>query len=196
RGIWKTLQTVFGRVPELFPNQYQPSWVIEGLATYYESRFTAGGRAEGSYHRQAVAADAAAGHARSPWDALYFTRWPDGLAPYAYGSRFWEYLSQTVPSGDSVPPRFTEATAGQLIPFRVGRPLRRVGVPDALTEQWSRAVATAGRAEPAAHRFVGDLGAGGAVTRRPLGRRHPTSERPLGVGAMARSSSHLGHRAR
>src|SRR6266436_2207306 len=55
RGVWKTLQAVFGRAPGLFPNQYQPSWVIEGLATYYESRFTAGGRAEGSYHREAVA---------------------------------------------------------------------------------------------------------------------------------------------
>src|SRR6266436_2091628 len=50
-----------------------------GLATYYESRFTAGGRAEGSYHRQAVGADAAAQKPRSPWDALLFTRWPDGL---------------------------------------------------------------------------------------------------------------------
>lgn len=149
RGIWKTLQSVFGRAPGLFPNQYQPSWVIEGLATYYESRFTAGGRAEGGYHRQAVAADAAAGHARTPWDALFFTRWPNGLAPYAYGSRFWEYLSQTVPSGDSVAPRFTEATAGQLIPFRVGRPLRLIGVPNALTAQWSRAVATAGSTRPA-----------------------------------------------
>ena len=169
RGLWKTLQTVFGRVPGLFPNEYQPSWVIEGLATYYESRFTAGGRAEGSYHRQAVAADAAAGHARSPWDAVYFTRWPDGLAPYAYGSRFWEYLSQTVPSGDSVPPRFTEATAGQLIPFRVGRPLRHVGVPDALTEQWSRAVATAGRAEPAtSSRLIA-----GRLRSEPLARISP-----------------------
>ena len=139
RGIWGALQSVFGRVPGLFPNQYQPSWVIEGLATYYESRFTAGGRAEGSFHRQAVGADAAAGKPRSPWDALLFTRWPGGLAPYAYGSRFWEYLSQN--GSDSVIPRFSERTAGQLIPFRVGRPLRKAGAP--LEESWRRAVATA-----------------------------------------------------
>jgi hypothetical protein len=139
RGLWKTLQSVFGRAPGLFPNQYQPTWVIEGLATYYESRFTAGGRAEGSYHREAVAADATYGRARSPWDALLFSRWPDGLAPYAYGSRFWEYLSRT--AGDSVVPRFAEATAGQLIPFRVGRQLRRSGVD--LQASWTRAIATA-----------------------------------------------------
>jgi hypothetical protein len=147
RGLWKALQAIFGRAPGLFPNQYQPSWVTEGIATYYESRFTAGGRAEGSFHRQAVAADRAAGQARSPWDALLFTRWPDGLAPYAYGSRFWEYLSET--AGDSVVPRFAEATAGQLIPFRVGRPLRHVGVPRALTDSWTRAIETAAPDQPA-----------------------------------------------
>ena len=93
RGLWGALQSVFGRAPGLFPNAYQPSWVIEGIATYYETRFTGGGRAEGSFHRQVVSADAGAGQARSPWDALFFTRWPNGLAPYAYGSRFWEYVS-------------------------------------------------------------------------------------------------------
>ena len=141
RGIWKTLQAVFGRAPGLFPNQYQPSWVIEGLATYYESRFTTGGRADGTFHREIVGADAAANRARSPWDALYFSRWPDGLAPYAYGSRFWDYVSRT--AGDSVVPHFIEATSGQLIPFRVGRQLRHAGVPNALTDVWTRSVVVA-----------------------------------------------------
>ena len=141
RRFWGTLQRIFGRVPGLFPNQYQPSWVVEGLATYYESKFTGGGRAEGSFHREVVAADAVPGAARSPWDALLFTRWPGGLAPYAYGSRFWDYLART--AGDSIVPRFTEATAGQLIPFRVGRPLRRIGAPHALTEDWRGAIAEA-----------------------------------------------------
>ena len=117
RGLWGTLQSIFGRVPGFFPNQYQPSWVIEGLATYYESRFTTGGRADGTFHREIVAADAAAGRARSPWNALYFSRWPDGLGPYAYGSRFWDYLART--TGDSVIPHFIEATSGQFIPFRI-----------------------------------------------------------------------------
>src|SRR2546423_4135678 len=142
RGFWKTLQWVFGRAPGLFPNQSQPSWVTEGLATYYESRFTAGGRAEGSFHRDAVAADAAFGRSRTPWDALLFSRWPGGLAPYAYGSRFWDFLSRT--HGDSVVPKFIEQTSGQLIPFRVGRPLRHVGLPNALTDDWRRSIAEAG----------------------------------------------------
>src|SRR5256886_10601282 len=40
KGIWGALQQVFGRAPGLFPNEYQPSWAIDGLATDFESRFT------------------------------------------------------------------------------------------------------------------------------------------------------------
>jgi len=59
KGIWSALQHVFGRAPGLFPNEYQPSWAIEGLATYYESRFTNGGRVRSSFHTQVLAADRA-----------------------------------------------------------------------------------------------------------------------------------------
>src|SRR5205823_13283340 len=124
RGLWSGLQKVFGRAPGLFPNTYQPSWVTEGLATYYESRFTNGGRVRGSFHTQVLAADRAAGASRSPWDALLFTRWADGLVPYAYGSRLLQSLAGV--AGDSVVPRFGEAASGPLIPFRVGRPVARV----------------------------------------------------------------------
>src|SRR5207245_2194334 len=48
RGLWDGLQRVFGRAPGLFPNEYQPSWVTEGLATYYESKFTNGGWPRGT----------------------------------------------------------------------------------------------------------------------------------------------------
>jgi hypothetical protein len=158
RGLWKTLQSIFGRAPGLFPNQYQPTWVTEGLATYYESRFTAGGRAEGSFHREVVAADAVFGHARSPWNALLFTRWPDGLTPYAYGSRFWEFLSRN--GNDSVVPRFVEKTAGQFIPFRVGRPLRQAGATVPLVAEWSQSIAgavPARQAGPGAQLIAGRL---------------------------------------
>jgi hypothetical protein len=133
-SFWGVAQHVFGRVPGLFPNEYQPSWVIEGLATYYESRFTNGGRVRGSFHTQLLAADAAGAASRSPWDALLFTRWSDGLAPYAYGSRFFQHLDQTL--GDSVVPRLVEATAGQFIPYRVGRQLGRAAPGHSLAAEW------------------------------------------------------------
>ncbi len=183
RGLWGALQSVFGRAPGLFPNSYQPSWVIEGIATYYETRFTDGGRAEGSFHRQVVAADAAAGQARSPWDALLFTRWPNGLAPYAYGSRFWEYVSQT--AGDSVVPRFAEGTAGQLIPFRVGRPLRRIGAD--LGPSWKTAVATAASAQPATRsRLIA-----GGLRSQPVARVSPDGRRLAYVYGDGRGAPRL-----
>jgi len=136
RRFWGTLQEVFGRVPVLFPNAYQPTWVTEGLATYYESKFTNGGRVTGSYHTQVLAGEAVADAARSPWNALLFSRWPGSVAPYAYGSRFFRYLADSL--GDSVIPRFAEGTAGQLIPFRVGRPLARVTPSVVLGDAWPR----------------------------------------------------------
>lgn len=169
RRWWRALQSVFGRLPGTFPNQYQPSWVTEGIATYYESRFTAAGRADGGFHRQIVAADRLHGNARSPWDALYFTRWPNGMAPYAYGSRFWEYLSHA--RADSLVPRFVEKSAGQLIPVRVGRPLRFAGAD--LEREWRDAVvATAlggGSAEPATSRRI----VAGSLRSQPVPRVAP-----------------------
>jgi hypothetical protein len=52
-------------------------------------------------------------------------------------------VAHTRAGGDSLVPRFAEATAGQLIPFRVGRQLQRVGVPRALTDTWTGAIAAA-----------------------------------------------------
>lgn len=121
RGVWGVMQTVFGRAPGLFPEEYQPSWVTEGLAVYYESKFTTGGRVRGSYHSQVLAADAADSSSRSRSDALLFTRWADGYVPYAYGSRFFRSVADAL--GDSVIPRFVERSAGQWIPYRVGHPL-------------------------------------------------------------------------
>jgi len=122
RGVWRVLQGAFGRAPGLFPNAYQPSWVTEGIAVYYESRFTGAGRAQSSFHTQLIGATAERG-GRSPWDAVGFARWPAGVTPYAWGGRFF---SRAAGAGrDTLVPRFVEGSAGQLIPFRVGRPWHR-----------------------------------------------------------------------
>jgi len=157
RGLWGGLQRVFGRVPGLFPNEYQPSWVTEGLATYYESKFTNGGRVRGSFHTQLLAADHTGGASRSPWNATLFTRWADGLVPYAYGSRFFHALART--TGDSVIPRFIESTSGQFVPFRVGRQVARVAPGRTLAAEWrvGTALEPASDAAPVAGRVLDSL---------------------------------------
>src|SRR2546423_9180187 len=108
RGFWKTLQSVFGRAPGLFPNQYQPSWVTEGLATYYETRFTAGGRAEGSFHPEAGGGGAGVGPSRPPGGAVLFTPLAGGLPPHADGRRLLGLLSTK--HRDPGAPAFLEPT--------------------------------------------------------------------------------------
>src|SRR5205085_9963205 len=49
-GIWKPLQKIFGRQPLFFPNAFLPSWLVEGLAVYYESAITGSGRIVGREH--------------------------------------------------------------------------------------------------------------------------------------------------
>jgi WD40-like Beta Propeller Repeat len=171
RSFWSVLQTVFGRVPGLFPNEYQPTWVVEGLAVYYESKFTNGGRVNGSFHTQVLASEAAAHRARSPSNALLFSRWPGGVAPYAYGSRFWSYLADSL--GDSVIPRFTEATAGQLIPFRVGRELARAVPGLSLAAAWPRAT----RPAPAAPGRTRSVALDSGLWAEPVPRVSPDGRR-------------------
>lgn len=122
-GLWRVLQTTFGRAPGLFPNSYQPSWVVEGLATYYESRLSGAGRVGGDIHAEVLAAQHAFGPPRTPWSAVFYTRWPGGWTPYAYGGQFLDAAFDL--AGDSLVARYIATTARQLIPFRVARPYRR-----------------------------------------------------------------------
>ncbi len=125
RGPWSVLQDVLGRAPGSFPNAYQPSWAIEGLAVYYETRLSLAGRLRDSYHTRILDAAAAAARWPKPNEATYLSeRWPDGVGPYAFGSRFLEHFAQA--AGTDAIPRFVERTSGQWIPTRTGRPLRQV----------------------------------------------------------------------
>ena len=48
RGGWRVLRWVFGRSELTFPHLFDGDALIEGLATYYESSLTDGGRVRGS----------------------------------------------------------------------------------------------------------------------------------------------------
>ncbi|HLB38361.1 MAG TPA: hypothetical protein VJL31_17460 [Gemmatimonadales bacterium] len=115
RGLWRVVQRVLGRAPGSFPNSYQPSWVSEGLATYYETRLTTSGRLRAGLHDQLLASAAAARRWPAPGDAtLLSPRWPGGFRPYAWGSHFFQWQSEA--RGDSVVGRFVERTSKNLWP--------------------------------------------------------------------------------
>ena len=123
-GIWGVAQKVFGRSPYLFPNAFQPSWLLEGLAVRYESRLTGSGRIVGSEHRM-FARTAAMAHAVPRLDQLSLAnpRFPFGYATYAYGSLFMDWLGQT--HGDSAMRTYVEASSRNIIPMWINAPARR-----------------------------------------------------------------------
>jgi len=135
-GIWNVLQKVFGRAPGLFPNTYQPGWVAEGIATYYESRFTRAGRIRSAYHARLLGSAARDGAWPRSGDAVMVNPvWPAGKRPYAWGGRYFE--QQRVIYGDSIVPRFIERTSRQLIVFNVSSPMKSAGG-ESVGDGWRR----------------------------------------------------------
>jgi hypothetical protein len=123
RGIWRFGQAIFGRNPLLFPNLYEPRWVLEGLAVYFESRLTGYGRLESSEHSM-VARAAALAHQVPTLQELSpgTSRFPGGEAIYIYGSLLFDYLSRT--RGPGSIREFVERGAKTPFPFILTRTSR------------------------------------------------------------------------
>ncbi|HEY0972229.1 MAG TPA: hypothetical protein VGE02_14770 [Gemmatimonadales bacterium] len=157
RGWWRVAQGVFGRSPFLFPNQYTPAWVTEGIAVYYESRLTGSGRVAGTFHRTLATEAARTGSLPSPSAvSLASSRFPGGDAAYAYGGLFIDYLART--RGDTTLARFVDVVAGAPVPFLLDRSARSAfGV--SFTRAWRewRDSLAAGATEPPARGVFGDL---------------------------------------
>ena len=116
RGIWRLGQSIFGRNPLLFPNSYEPSWVLEGLAVYYESRLTGVGRLESSEHSMIARAAALADQVPRLYELSPGTsRFPGGEVVYVYGSLMFDYLSRT--RGPASVRDFVERGSKSLLPF-------------------------------------------------------------------------------
>ncbi len=116
RGIWRVGQALLGRNPLLFPNAYTPSWVIEGLAVYYETRLTGMGRLEGADHFMTARAAVLAGRVPTLQELSPTTsRFPGGSVVYIYGSLLFDHLSRT--RGPQTIREFIERTSGSLLPF-------------------------------------------------------------------------------
>lgn len=116
RGIWRLGQAIFGRNPLLFPNLYQPRWVVEGLAVYFESRVTGYGRLESSEHSMIARAAALTNRIPTLQELSPGTsRFPGGEVVYIYGSLLFDYLSRT--RGPGSIREFVERGSKTFFPF-------------------------------------------------------------------------------
>ena len=97
-GLGGFFRALLGRQPWpmsmlTFPGTNVPGWVVEGLATWYESALTTGGRVHGTYHEMVLRTAALEGRFESIGQAGGNSpRWPGGSRRYVYGSLFFEYL--------------------------------------------------------------------------------------------------------
>lgn len=127
RGLGSVVRRLFGRYPApwlFFPGLATPSWVQEGLATYYESALTRSGRLRGTYLKMVLRTAILEGRFESVDQASGRSPvWPDGDRAYAYGTLFLDYLLERY--GEDRVAAFVHAVAGQLIPYRLNAAAKR-----------------------------------------------------------------------
>jgi len=140
RGWWGVARMILGRAPFLFPNLYTPPWMREGLAVFYESRLTNGGRLGGAWFSAVVNAAAAEDRAM-PLDqaSTASPRWPAGHAAYAFGSRFMDEAAARF--GDSVVAGYATGLAVKPIPYLQLGAAWRKAAGEGLAEIWDSAQA-------------------------------------------------------
>jgi hypothetical protein len=118
RGAPRWFQRVFGRHPLLFPNAYQPRWVIEGLATYVETDMhKAVGRGQSSYFDMLMRMETLSGLKQIRRVNQPIGSWPAGTIPYLYGVDFFKFVRDKY--GEPAIQKMVENYSGNIIPFRI-----------------------------------------------------------------------------
>lgn len=121
------------------PNQTMPRWIIEGLATYEESKRSSSGRTRASQFDMYLRVPVLEGEAlrldeitNSP------LRFPRGNAAYLYGGHFLKYVFDRF--GDDTARAMSHANGSATIPFGVNRQLADVVGRDfdGLYDDWQR----------------------------------------------------------
>ena len=85
-------KTLFGRI--MFPNAIEPWFIIEGLATYMETKYGKGGRGHDPRWEAMLRMDVLEDNMKTIEQASVTTlRWPEGSLKYLYGVMFLQYLS-------------------------------------------------------------------------------------------------------
>jgi Tol biopolymer transport system component len=122
----RMLRAIFGRVPSnwpFFPQHTVPRWVIEGMATWYESALTESGRVRGTQQETELRAAMVEGDFEDLGQASGLSPvWPGGSRPYIYGAHFFDYLARTY--GDEHLAEFVRAVGGAWIPYRLNAAAR------------------------------------------------------------------------
>ncbi len=121
-GLPALINRVMGKV--WAPNQVQPRWVIEGLATYEESKRSSSGRTRHALFDAYLRVATLSG-ADLPLDQLSSgpRAWPHGNAPYLYGSHFLKFVFDR--HGDDKAAVMSHDYGSSPIPYGLNRSIER-----------------------------------------------------------------------
>ncbi len=134
-GLPRIVNHIFGKI--WAPNLLQPRWIIEGIATYYESELTASGRLRSTifemYMRMAVLEDNVVHFDTLNNNTDY---WPRGDIWYLYGSRFIKWMVDRY--GEEIIPEMAHWYGRRAIPFSLNRMSKRLTGKtfDTLYKEW------------------------------------------------------------
>jgi hypothetical protein len=134
-GLPNIYNGVFGKT--WAPNQIMPRWVIEGIATYEESKRSAGGRTRASNFEQLLRVAVRGGRALRLDEVSGSPRaFPRGNAAYLYGSYFLRYVFDRF--GDDALRQMSHTAGAFAAPFAINRQIAKVvGLPfTALYDGW------------------------------------------------------------
>lgn len=124
-GKIRFLRAAFGRFPFFFPNRFQPTWLIEGLATYQETDVARGiGRGQSSYFDMVMRMEVESGIKPLKQVNQIFSSWPGPSAAYLYGVNFYTFLHDKY--GDEKIKALIETYSSNLLPYSVNGTTRDV----------------------------------------------------------------------
>jgi hypothetical protein len=122
-GLPNLYNAIFGKT--WAPNQIMPRWVIEGIATYEESKRSAGGRNRGTtFDEQIRVAWQGGNDLRLDEVSGAPRRYPRGNAAYIYGSHFLQYVFDRF--GDDTLRQMSHTSGAFAPPFAVNRQIAKV----------------------------------------------------------------------
>jgi hypothetical protein len=115
-GSPEYLRNIFGRFLFLFPNVFQPSWVLEGLATHKETDLDRGiGRGQSAMFASMMREEVDNGLKPISQVNLPVKTWPAGTTRYLYGVYFMSFLAERY--GEDKIQAWVEEYSDNLFPF-------------------------------------------------------------------------------
>jgi hypothetical protein len=122
-GLPALLNKVIGKTA--IPNQWQPRWILEGLAVAMETAHTSGGRLRSSQFDMYLRADVLE-HRFAGLDKMSGSprRFPGGNVWYLYGSAFVAFINDTY--GPNTFAAVADDYGAQVAPWGINRSIRRV----------------------------------------------------------------------